>query len=250
MICADGYEVKNFSDICGDGEPQMTLQIGMVGSNGFAIVGDMWKHVPSSKRQWFGYIGTKLLISPSGNALAAVARNVEIASDVVKEVFAQLSDFSEGRIDRIKEISSRIVKDEEIECFVIFTQPQPEMYFIQKDKNISTRCELMYGCYPLGDAGNLAYYWAMRYCDTGKTVQQLVRIGALVVVQGATFNNAMIQGLEVATFDEQGLRIWDRKECEALKSEIDVLEEKVSTLVQSTPQPSKCDLQPPPPSPD
>ena len=104
----------------------MTLQIGMVGSDGFAIVGDMWKHVPSSRRQWFGHIGTKLIISPSGKALAAVARNVDSASEVVTEVFAQLDGCSEGRIDRIKEISSRIAQDQEIECFVIFTQPQPE----------------------------------------------------------------------------------------------------------------------------
>ena len=91
----------------------------------------------------------------------------------------------------------------------------------------------MYGCCPLGDAGNPAYYWAMRYYNIEKTVDQLVRIGALVVIQGARFNNAMIQGLEVATLDKQGLRIWNRKECDALKSEIDVLGEKISALVQS-----------------
>src|SRR5271165_5885317 len=220
MVCLGGHIVKNFSEVCGDGEPQVTLQVGMVGSDGFVIVGDMWKHVPSSKRQWFGYIGTKLMISPSGKSLAAVARDVDVASDVVTEVFAQLESCSEGRIDRIKEISLRVAQDRDIECFVIFTQPQPEMYFFQKDKTSPTRCELMYGCYPLGDVGNPAYYWAMRYCDTGKTVEQLVRIGALVVVQSAWFNNVMIQGLEVATLDKQGLRIWDRKEIDFLKSEI------------------------------
>src|SRR5271166_4876286 len=49
-VCHGSY-VQNFSDLCGDGEPQVTLQIGMVASDGFVIVGDMWKHVPSSKRQ-------------------------------------------------------------------------------------------------------------------------------------------------------------------------------------------------------
>jgi hypothetical protein len=103
----------------------------------------------------------------------------------------------------------------------------------------------MYGCYPLGDAGNPAYYWAMRYCETGKTVEQLVRIGALAVVQAARFNNAIIQGLEIATFDKQGLRIWDRKESDSLKSEIGVLDEKISALVQSIPQSSTDEKQPP-----
>jgi hypothetical protein len=217
----------------------------MVCSEGFAIVGDMWKHIPSSRRQWFGYIGTKLIMSPSRKALASVARNVDVASDVVAEVFAQLEERCEGRIDRIKEISSRVAQDHDIECFVIFTQPHPEMYFFQKDKSSPTRCELMYGCYPLGDAGNPAYYWAMRYCETGKTVEQLVRIGALAVVQAARFNNAIIQGLEIATFDKQGLRIWDRKESDSLKSEIGVLDEKISALVQSIPQSSTDEKQPP-----
>ena len=246
----DGYIVENFSEVCGDGEPQVTLQIGMVGSDGFVIVGDMWKHVPSSKRQWFGYVGTKLMISPSGKSLAAVARDVDVASDVATEIFAQLESSSEGRIDRIKEISSRVAQGHDIECFVIFTQPQPEMYFIQKDKSGPTTCELMYGCYPLGDAGNPAYYWTMRYYGAGKTVDQLVRIGALVVIEAARFNNAMIQGLEVATIDGQGLRIWDRKESDALKSEIDVLESRISALVQGTPQVPVDDSQSLHPSPE
>jgi hypothetical protein len=248
MVCPNGFEVSNFSELRDDGEQQVTLQIGMVCSDGFAIVGDTWKHVPSSGRQWFGYMGSKLIMSPSRKALAAVARNVDVASDVVAEAFAQLEEGCEGRIDRIKEISSRIAQDHEIECFVIFTQPQPEMYLFQKDKRSPTRCELMYGCYPLGDAGNPAYYWAIRYCDTGKTVEQFVRIGALVVVEGARFNNAIIQGLEVATLDKQGLRIWDRKESDSLKSEIDVLDEEISALVQSIPHPSTDARQSPPPA--
>ncbi len=64
------------------------------------------------------------------------------------------------------------------------------MYFIQKDKSGPTTCELMYGCYPLGDAGNPAYYWTMRYYGAGKTVDQLVRIGALTRIEAARIDNA------------------------------------------------------------
>jgi hypothetical protein len=205
----------------------MTLQIGMIGSDGFAIVGDTWKHIPAQNRSWFGYSGPKMMLSASGKSLGAIARTVEVSSEAVKEIFVQLEGRSGDKVDQITEIGSRIVGDYDAEFFVAFTDPTPEMYFFLKEKNGRARCELMYSCYPIGDAGNPAYYWVMRSCDTRLTVSQLVRVGALTVITGAKINPAMIRDLDIATFDKKGLRIWEREESAALKAEIEDFDKKI-----------------------
>jgi hypothetical protein len=209
----------------------MTLQIGMIGSDGFAIVGDTWKHVPAHKRSWFGYSGPKMMLSASGKSLGAIARTVEISFEAVKEVFAQLEGRSGDKVEQITEIGSRIVRDDDAEFFVAFTDPAPEMYFFLKEKDGRARCELMYGCYSIGDAGNPAYYWVMRNCDMGMTVDQLVRVGALTVITGAKINPAMIRDLEVATFNQKGLRIWEREESAALKAKMEELDGKIGAAL-------------------
>lgn len=210
----------------------MTLQIGIVASDGFAIVGDTWKYVAAQGRSWFGYSGPKMLMSPSGKSLAAIARSVEISFKAAKEIFVQLEVHAGYRGDEISRIVSELAGDCDVELFLIFTDPRPEMYFLQKEKNGPPKCELMYGCYPIGDAGNSAYYWVMRYADANLAVEQFVRIGALTVLTGAKINPAMIRDLEIATYDRgQGLRIWERAETAAVRAEIDQLDARIGAAL-------------------
>jgi hypothetical protein len=212
-------------------EMPMTLQIGMVCGDEFAIVGDTWKHMPSHHRSWFGYSGPKMVISPSGKSVGAIARNVNVSFEAVKEVFTRLEGQSGNKEEQIREIGSRIAQEYDVEFFVAFTDPHPEMYFFQKEKNGRAKCELMYGCYPIGDAGNPAYYWLMRYSKECRTVEDLVKVGALCVVTGAKVNPAMIQDLEVATFDKNGLRIWGREESARLMAQVEGLDVRIGALV-------------------
>jgi hypothetical protein len=215
------------------GGSPMTLQIGMIGSSEFAIVGDTWKHMPARNRSWFGYSGTKMMLSPSGKSLGAIARSVEISFEAVKEVFAQLEGHSGDKVEQISEIGSRVSQDHDAEFFVAFTDPHPEMYFFEREKGSQGRgrCELIYSCYPIGDKGNPAYYWALRNYGSDLSVEQLVRIGALTVITAAKLNPVMIQELEVATFDQKGLRIWEREESAALKSEMEDIDKKIGALL-------------------
>jgi hypothetical protein len=142
-----------------------------------------------------------------------------------EEVFAQLEGHSGDKVDQIIKIGSRVVpNDLDAEFFVAFTDPIVEMYFFQKEKAGLPRCERMYGCYPIGDVGNPAYYWVIRNCEIDQTVAEMVRVGAIAVITGAKVNSAIIQDLEVATFDKKGLRIWERDEARALKTEIEELD--------------------------
>jgi hypothetical protein len=222
------YEWASLLSFSDGNDYPMTLQIGMIGSDGFAIVGDTWKHMPAqNRRSWFGYSGPKMMLSASGKSLGAIARTVEISFEAVKEVFAQLEGHAGDKVEQISEIGSRIIRDHEAEFFVAFTEPHPEMYFFQKEKEGRARCERMYGCYQIGDAGNPAYYWVMRNCDIDQTVAEMVRVGALTVITGAKVNPAMIRDLDVATFDKKGLRLWEREETRALKAEIEDLDKRI-----------------------
>jgi hypothetical protein len=218
-----------------EGGLPMTLQIGMLGTDGFAIVGDTWKWLPERARSWWGYSGPKMILSPSGNSLGAVARNVEVAFEAVKEVFSQLEGYPGRKDEQIYEIASRIGRDHDLELLVAFTDPRPEMYVFVKEKNGPAKCEPLYSCYPIGDAGNPAYYWVLRNCQAPLRVQQLVRVGAVAVITAGKLNPSTIQGLEIASFDQRGLRIWECEESAALKAEIEDIDQRFSEILLQGP---------------
>ena len=115
----------------------MTLQIGIVASDGFAIVGDTWKHMPPhDRRSWFGYSGPKMLLSQSGKSIGAIARTIEISQEAVLKVFNELEGVAGDKVMQIAAIGSQIIGEYDAEFFVGFTEPTPEMYFFQKDKGV------------------------------------------------------------------------------------------------------------------
>jgi hypothetical protein len=214
------------------GLKHMTFQIGMIGSNGFAVVGDTWKHFPARERSWWGYSSEKMILSPSGKSLGVVARNVDISSEAVKAVFEQLEGRSGPKEKHISAIALEVSQNHDVELFVAFTDPHPEMYFFVKEARRGlSNCEMMTSCYQIGDAGNPAYYWLLRNYSINLSVDRLVKVGALAVVTGGKLNPAVVQGLEVATFDQKGLRIWGRDENAALKSEVEEIDRRIGGLV-------------------
>jgi hypothetical protein len=113
----------------------MTLQLGMLGTDGFAIVGDTWKWFPARmERSWWGYSGAKMMLSTSGKSLGAVARNVDVAFEVVKEVFSQLEGHPGPKHVQIDEIASLVGREHDLELLIAFTEPHPEMYFFVERK--------------------------------------------------------------------------------------------------------------------
>jgi hypothetical protein len=58
-----------------------------------------------------------------------------------------------------------------------------------------------------------------------------VRIGALAVITAGKLNPSTINGLEIATFDQKGLRIWEREESAALKAEMEDIDRRIGELL-------------------
>jgi 20S proteasome alpha/beta subunit len=88
-----------------------------------------------------------------------------------------------------------------------------------------------YSCFSIGDAGNSAIFWAMRFYSRTLSVRQLTRLAALVVVSAGKLNNGSIGGLEVMTCDQAGIHRWPRRENETLESDTQNLLKQIGELI-------------------
>jgi hypothetical protein len=213
----------------------MTLQIGMVGGDGIAIVGDTWRYIESRDRPWFGYHASKIRVSDSGRVAAACARTLDISTRIADEIFQSLDGQCENRRAEIERIGTRVANGHDAECLVAFADPLPSVFLFLGSKEGERRCEELYSCFQIGDAQNTAFFWVMRYWRSTLNIQQLVRLGSLTVVSAGKISSGSIGGLEVLTCDKSGFQLWTKEQNEALASETAVLLDQIGNVVLGRP---------------
>ena len=205
----------------------MTLQIGMLGSDGIVVVGDTWQYVEPGGRPWHGYHSSKIRVSEDRRIAVAGAVDMEASFAVADGI---IRERPHGRA-AILALGDRFAENKDSHCLVAFCDPWPQLYRFIHTRDGRSNCEEVLGCIPIGDQWNVAYYWAMRHHNNSLTCQQLVRLGALVVISGGHVSSGTIGGLEGFTCTTTGIRVWDRAESEALKSDIENLENGFKTSI-------------------
>ncbi len=209
----------------------MTLQVGMVGIDGVVVVGDTWQHVEPQNKSWYGYHASKLRVSDSGRIAVACARDMDTSTRIAEEIFRRLTGNSEGRASEFLDLGTQAANGRDSECLIVFADPEPSLYLFLCDKNGNRRCEEVYSCFSIGDAGNSAIFWAMHFYSRTLSVSQLTRLAALVVISAGKLNSGSIGGLEVMTCDLGGIHIWPRPENETLESATQNLLKQIGELV-------------------
>ena len=205
--------------------PPMTLQIGMLGCDGIVVVGDTWQYVePEDQRSWYGYNASKFRVATNNRLAVACAHDMDASFAVAEEVFQRLSEPGESRRTTILDIGARVAEGRDSECLIVFADPYPSIYRFCHAKTGEQKCEEIYGCMAIGDHGNPACYWAMRFYNGGLSCQQLSRLGSLVVVSAGELNKGSIGGLEGFICDTGGIRLWSREESNLLENEMKNLE--------------------------
>lgn len=216
-------------------ELPMTMQVGMVGTDGLVLAGDTRQYVERSGRTWSSYNSSKIRLDATGRMAIACARNMEVSLRIAEKIFAELPVVNvEDRAVRIQNIGMGIAAGFDAECIVAFADPVPSLYAFLCDKIGNGRCDELDRILT-GDAGNPACFWAERYYTRFLGVSQLTRLAAQIVVAAGTMNSGSIQGLEVVTLEAAGFRRWSKEENYALEFAADGLGKQIGELVLGRP---------------
>jgi hypothetical protein len=199
----------------------MTMQVGMVGTDGVLIASDTrWMHSPRLRpnEPWAGerytFNSTKIKISHERGIAVSSARNMETAGHVATTIISTLEDEELlYPILRIETIAAKVLQSAEAErndaqCLVALVRPFPQLFLLHfgmVNGEWGPFCQKMKTTAIAGDNVNPALYWAERYYEPAP-VESLIPLAAQVVVTAHKLNNGSISGLEVVLCTASGIR--------------------------------------------
>ena len=211
----------------------MTMQIGIVGSNGIVIAGDKrCTHLPALRPNQFWATGThgtnssKIIVNYKRGIAVSAARDMELAMDIAREIAAHLpedqySDPVSWIQDQAAKILERVRREHnnpseriEAHCLIMVNRPGPKLFrfqFAVVDGEWGPFCQEMTRLAIAGDNVNAAIYWPEAYYNCfpyGRKrlpVKSLVPLAAHTVVLAHRFTPVSVNGLEVVLCDETGL---------------------------------------------
>jgi len=197
----------------------MTMQVGMVGTDGIVIAGDTrWTMSPQLQLGQlhaggrYGYAASKFRFSVERGIVVACARKMERATHIATEVLTLSDEELKEPCDAICGIAKRIRQrqtdnQDDAHCLIAIAKPTPRMFLFQYgnvDGYLGEICYEMHETAFAGDIENAAIFWAERYYRP-TTVRELIPLAAHLVVSSARLNTATIGGLELAVCDANGV---------------------------------------------
>jgi len=188
----------------------MTMQVGMVGTDGILIASDTrYMNQGSGVRGAFN--ASKITVNYERGIAISRAHAMETAKRVAEAIVSDLKD-SELKypIPPMEKIASVVVDPagnrKQVECLIILVKPSPRLFYLQSGiVDLVVHCEEMHGAVNTGDKENPAVFWRDRYYER-LPIRTLVPLAAHLIVSAGRLNNAAIGGLEIVLCDASGLR--------------------------------------------
>jgi hypothetical protein len=201
----------------------MTIQLGMLGSDGVILAGDTRIHrnpLSGMDAPWHFYSGPKIKISDSERIAVTCARDMQTANDVADSIFANMTHGDHPDCQRqIREIAVSAARGRDVECLICFVDPLPSLYQFQYvNAGEEIYCQRITTCVPAGDLRNPAVFWGMKYYDL-LPLDQLRDLAACMIVSAGELNSAAINGLEVVLCTREGCKRLPEEAARALESD-------------------------------
>ena len=195
-------------------EIPMTMQVGMVGSDGILLASDTYGMNPPTLGRdhlWAGVRystnNTKIKVSHESGIAIACAWDMITSGLIADSIISGWTDDDladpEGALERLCEN----VADKEkrrAQCLVVLTRPTPQMFFLQSvnfENEWSPWCQKMLTKAITGDNVNAAIFWAERYYEKflplHLSMERLIPLAAQMIVSARELNTAGIGGLEI-----------------------------------------------------
>jgi len=195
----------------------MTLQVGMVGTDGVLIASDTrwmntprWANPESPPRATFN--SPKIIVNHARGIAISCARNMETAHHVASEIISGLKDEDwEYPILPIEGIGAKVLPSagerNDAQCLIAFTRPTPRLFLFQFgmiNGQWGSICQSMQTTAIAGDNVNPAIFWAERYYRE-LPIESLLPLAAHLIVSAGALNPTAISGLEIVLCDAAGL---------------------------------------------
>jgi len=190
------------------GTTPMTIQIGMIGTDGVLIASDTQctqdingvrvhsnrSKIKISSRQDYP-IAVSMAHDMNMAQTVANALISEINSPLSDQVFASIADrVWEHRMDR------------PVQCLIASAKPYPRLFRLHCGIGaLVTECEESTTVQYAGDTMNAALFWSVRYYKPAP-IMDLASLAAHLVVVAGRLNNGAIGGLEIVLCDNSGIR--------------------------------------------
>ena len=202
----------------------MTMQVGMVGSDGIVLAGDMTCTMSprfAGEGARYRFCRHKIKISDSRRVAVSSAMEMDIADRIADQIIAGVEgEEPRNRQRRILDIGTSIVNSHDVECIAAFLDPVPLLYRFQHGLGgAHTVCDEICDHIYAGDSVSPAVFWVERYHSRDLTVSQLIRLAAICSCAAKELNSAIIGGLEVVSSDASGFHLMPDDETRALEAQ-------------------------------
>jgi hypothetical protein len=199
-------------------EPPMTIQVGMVGSDGILLAGDTkWMLSPQGEGARGSRNGTKMLINTARDIAVACACNMEISWPIGENIMKLEDEQWKRPIIPIEEIAKREMearhdlRRDNAECLIVTARPKPRLFSLSRGLLQGLEqltCQQEMTLRVIGDRHNPSIFWAERYYREYKDwpIDRLVSLAAHLVVTASALNTACIDGFEVILCRASGIQ--------------------------------------------
>lgn len=219
----------------------MTMQIGMVGTDGIVLASDTKWTDTQKVRHTFN--STKIKVNHERGIAVSYARNMETSRRVADRIISDLRSADwEHPIQPIEEIGAKVLatagERKDAQCLILFAKPSPRLFLFQfgtLNGQPSSLCEEMSTTGIAGDNVNPAIFWSERYYQA-RPVHSLVPLAAQLIVAASKLNPGAIGGLEIVLCDASGFHRLSKDSIRELESKAEERDRNLGELLVSQTQ--------------
>lgn len=231
----------------------MTMQVGMVGSDGVLIASDTLRtnepnwlpslsEKPLQVRQTFG--ASKIIVAHDGGIAISSAKIMNTAERVANEIIAGLKDGEMAQPRKaIEQIGADVLpfingNERKIaHCLIAIIQPPPaRLYSFEFTYEAGPSgpickpiCHEVETSVAAGDNVNAAVFWKERYYRE-QPIRKLVPLAAHMIVSASKLNSGSIRGLEIVLCKPSGIRRIDKKSIHKLLTQANRWDKQIGSL--------------------
>ena len=195
----------------------MTMQVGMVGTDGVLIASDTQHTEEMGLRASSN--SSKIRIDEDCGVLVSLSGKLVAAGYLADEIIARTKKaplWRQTEMGSLGEIGQSILRrvpqgGEPCQCLVVFTRPEIQLHRFQMvliGKEWGIVADEESGRVYAGDCKNSAIYWAERYYPRRPKlpIKELMPLVAHLIHTAHLLNTVTISGLEIVLCDKEGIR--------------------------------------------